>query len=289
MTHTVDHSPRPASGALTPTGGFLRGFTHTLQPYIGCQFACEYCYVKGLAVHRFHRPVLEWGEYAHPRTDIATCLNKELRRFRAKGNLDKLAIFMSSATDPYQFLERRHRLARACLDTMIEHPPGRLVVQTRSPFVADDLERLKALGNHCWLNFTLETDLDEVRRLLTPYTPAITKRLAVLQLALEAGLNVQITVSPCLPFSSVEKFGKLLLDHGHRVIIDTFTSGDGLNGKRTATSDIPNLYTKHGWGDWHSETQPRALFKWLQSRIGERVGWSQDGFLAVTLHKVIGC
>jgi len=37
-------SSRMASGALTKTGGFLAGFTHTLQPYIGCRFGCEYCY-----------------------------------------------------------------------------------------------------------------------------------------------------------------------------------------------------------------------------------------------------
>ena len=57
----IDLTPRPASGALTKTGGFLAGFTHTLQPYIGCRFSCEYCYVKGLGVHRFHQPPLEWG------------------------------------------------------------------------------------------------------------------------------------------------------------------------------------------------------------------------------------
>ena len=30
--------PREVTRILTPTGGYLRGFTHTLQPYAGCEF-----------------------------------------------------------------------------------------------------------------------------------------------------------------------------------------------------------------------------------------------------------
>ena len=130
MKDSVVQLPRLASSALTPTGGFLDGFTHTLQPYIGCQFACEYCYVKGLAVHRFHKPTLPWGRYVHPRGEIDQRLRAELDRIARRDRLGALSIFMSSATDPYQIAERRSRLTRACLDVMIEYPPG-LLLTTR--------------------------------------------------------------------------------------------------------------------------------------------------------------
>ena len=120
---TLLEEARPASGALTKTGGFLCGFTHTLQPYIGCRFGCAYCYVKGLQVHRFHQPFLPWGDYVHPRTGIDTHLRSELARAQDRGALGALAIFMSSATDPYQPAERTWRLARACLDVLIDFPP----------------------------------------------------------------------------------------------------------------------------------------------------------------------
>src|SRR4029453_3630784 len=106
----IDLTPRPAKTALTATAGFLEGFTHTLTPYVGCAFGCNYCYVEGSPVHLFHQPPLSWGEYAHPRTGIAEHLAKELARFAAKGELEQLVIFMSSATDPYQGLERECRL-----------------------------------------------------------------------------------------------------------------------------------------------------------------------------------
>lgn len=282
MTTSFDQTPRPASGALTKTGGFLRGFTHTLQPYIGCRFGCEYCYVKGLRVHHFHQPKLDWGDYVHPRVGIAEKLRQELKRLATKGELDTTAIFMSSATDPYQGAERQWRLSRACLEVLLEYPPGLLVVQTRSPLVADDFARLQALGDRCWLSFTLETDREDVRQAVTPRCPSITQRWATMAAARSAGLNVQITVSPCLPYSSVETFGELLITYGQRVIVDTYTSGDGQAGRRTAATAIPSLYTGLEWSDWRNEEAALALYAWLQAQIGDRAGWSQAGFAALT-------
>lgn len=282
MTTAFEQTPRPASGALTKTGGFLQGFTHTLQPYIGCRFGCEYCYVKGLSVHHFHQPNLDWGDYVHPRVGIAEKLRAELKRLAAKGELATTAIFMSSATDPYQGLERRWRLSRACLDVLIDDPPGLLVVQTRSPFVADDFPRLQTLGNGCWVSFTLETDQDDVRQAVTPRCPAIQQRLATIRAAYTVGLNVQIAVSPCLPYSSVESFGELLATNSHRVVVDTYTSGDGQAGRRTAATAIPALYTRLDWADWRNEEGALALYDWLHAHMGERAGWSQTGFTALT-------
>lgn len=282
MTTSFDQTPRPASGALTKTGGFLRGFTHTLQPYIGCRFGCEYCYVKGLRVHHFHQPKLDWGDYVHPRVGIAEKLRQELKRLATKGELDTTAIFMSSATDPYQGAERQWRLSRACLEVLLEYTPGLLVVQTRSPLVADDFARLQALGDRCWLSFTLETDREDVRQAVTPRCPSITQRWATMAAARSAGLNVQITVSPCLPYSSVETFGELLITYGQRVIVDTYTSGDGQAGRRTAATAIPSLYTGLEWSDWRNEEAALALYAWLQAQIGDRAGWSQAGFAALT-------
>lgn len=279
---SVDRSPRPASGALTKTGGFLAGFTHTLQPYIGCRFGCEYCYVKGLSVHRFHQPPLHWGDYVHPRIGIAERLRKELTRLAARNELDKLAIFMSSATDPYQGAERQWRLSRACLDVFQEFSPGLLVIQTRSPLVRDDFARIRALVERCWLNLTLETDLEQARQIMTPQCPSVARRLATIQAANEFGLQVQITVSPCLPYSSVETFGELLLAQHCRVIVDSYVSGDGQAGKRTAATATGARYVEQAWGDWRSEERARTLYDWLKIRLGERVGWSQAGFTALT-------
>jgi len=257
------------------------GFSHSLNPYIGCRFACSYCYVQGLQLHRYHQPSLPWGDYAHPRAGIHVQLERELARLAAKGELYRTAILMSSATDPYQPLERRWRLTRACLEVFLKYPPGLVNVQTRSPLVQDDFSLLKELGARCWLNFSLETDLEEARKALTPRCPPLDARWETLRRARDTGLNVQITASPCLPFSDVETFGNLLLAHAHRVVVDTYTTGDGMHGRRTAATQVPEIYRIKGWRDWNDEQPARALYAWLRDRIGDRAGWSQEGFAAL--------
>jgi DNA repair photolyase len=273
--------PRPASGALTKTGGFLAGYSHTLQPYIGCAFGCTYCYVQGLTVHQCHTPRLDWGDYVHPRVGIAERLARELARLDARGQLDEVAIFMSSATDPYQGAERQWRLTRACLEVMQRMPPGLLVVQTRSPLVREDFAHLAALGERCWLSLTLETDDDGVRRQLTPRCPSVEARWATLAAAQAAGLQVQVAVSPLLPYTDAAQFADRLVAHSRRVVVDSYISGDGDQGRRTARTATGAVYQAAGWGDWRAEEAAQALYVALDARIGDRAGWSQAGFAAL--------
>jgi len=272
------HAPRPARTALNPTGGFLEGFTHSLQPYIGCRFGCAYCYVQESNVHRFFNGGFAWGDYAFPRQGVAKRLAVELARYRRKGRLDSLAIFCSSSTDPYQGAEREWALTRGCLEAFVAAPPGLLVIQTRSPLVERDFDLLTALGDRCWLSMTLETDREDVRQALTPQCPSIARRLATIRAARTAGLNVQVAVSPCLPYTALDDFGGLLVELGQRVVVDSYASGDGQGGKRTARTSIPDEYTRLGWGDWRAEEAAHSLYGWLSERMGERAGWSQAGF-----------
>ena len=270
--------PRPARTALNLTGGFLTGFTHSLQPYIGCRFGCAYCYVQESNVHRFFNGGFAWGDYAYPRQGIAERLAQELERHRRKGRLDSLAIFCSSSTDPYQGAEGEWQLTRGCLEAFTTAAPGLLVVQTRSPLVERDFDLLAALGDRCWLSITFETDREDVRQALTPHCPSIARRLATIRAARAAGLNVQVAVSPCLPYSGLDAFGGLLLELGQRVVVDSYASGDGQGGTRTARTSIPDEYVRLGWGDWQAEEAARSLHIWLSKRMGERVGWSRAGF-----------
>ena len=269
---------RPARGALTRTGGFLTGFSHTLQPYIGCRFGCSYCYVSQSNVHRFHNGGMDWGNYVYPRVGIADRLQLELAKMKRSDTLERAAIFMSSSTDPYQGAERTYHLTRSCLSVLETMPPGLLVIQTRSPLAARDFDIMAALGERCLLNLTIETDREDVRRVLTPHCPSIRQRLQTATQARDRGIPAQVTVSPCLPYSSAEAFGKLLLEMSDRVIVDSFVAGDGGGGKRTARTGIPEMYAKSGWEDWRSQEAALTLYHWLNERIGDRAGWSQEGF-----------
>src|SRR5271169_5383371 len=107
-----NYSATAATRALTPTGGFLGGFSFSLNPYIGCAFGdgggCPFCYVRALPVARAEAG--PWGNWVIAKRNLPARLERELAELARRGRLDETAIFMSSATDPYQGIERRMKL-----------------------------------------------------------------------------------------------------------------------------------------------------------------------------------
>src|SRR6185437_15657819 len=120
-----NYSATPATRALTPTGGFLDGFSYSLNPYVGCAFGdnggCPFCYVRALPVARAEYG--GWGSWVIVKRNLPQCLRRELRVLLENGKLERSTIFMSSATDPYQGIERRMRLTRAALALFAEYRP----------------------------------------------------------------------------------------------------------------------------------------------------------------------
>lgn len=153
---------------LNPASGYLKGYTHTLNPYGGCVYGCSYCYVRRLPVALFEEQA--WGRWVKVKENAPELLAKELKRAKAKG---PVVLFMSSSTDPYQPLEGKLKLTRRLLEVMASDPPHFLFLQTRSPLVMRDLDLLTQLKNRLCVSITLETDREEVRRALTPTAPPL--------------------------------------------------------------------------------------------------------------------
>jgi uncharacterized Fe-S cluster-containing radical SAM superfamily protein len=183
--------PREVKQILTRTGGFLAGFTHSLQPYTGCEFSCVYCYVREMAVQKTNPFGLPWSEWIAPKTNAPELL----RRVAERGRLGEARIFCSSSTDPYTPQERRFELTRGCLEVMVRHPPAALVLQTRSPLVVRDAALLARLPRTV-ASVTVTTDDEAVRRLLEPNSPAIERRLDALRRLRAAGVRTQAAVAP---------------------------------------------------------------------------------------------
>ena len=125
---------------LTKASGFLEGYSHTLNPYTGCAFACSYCYVRQMPVALFRSGGL--GQLGRREGECAPRFwSKELAQSEAQR---PVTIFMSSATDPYQPIEYKERITRSLLEVMSVQQPDFLFVQTRSPLVTRDADLLAA-------------------------------------------------------------------------------------------------------------------------------------------------
>ena len=273
---TIRH--RRVKSALTKTGGFLSGFSHSLTPYWGCSYgsSCFYCYVAESQVQRFHADGRAWGEWVTAKINIAEVLERELDRLARRDIRPR--IYCSGSTDPFQpRLEPRYGLSGQCLEVLGRFTPALLVLQTRSPLVERYFELIAAIPTAV-LNLTIETDDDSVRRKLTPGCATVERRLAVARAATARGIFTQISVSPALPHNP-ERFAGLIADACRRVIVDDFFHGDGARGARSRRRGVPERLARHGYPGWFGPDTTRRLMAALIERMGEeRVGYSRAGF-----------
>lgn len=191
------------SNVLSPAGGFMSDYDFTLNPYVGCQFGCAYCYAAFFINSEERRE--SWGEWV----DVKVNAIKEIAKKRVL--LDK-KIYMSSVTDPYQPLENKIHLTRDILEAMAapERQP-RIVVQTRSPLVTRDIDILRRY-KHLRVNMTVTTDSDAIRKRFEPACPSNDRRLEALAEVKAAGIRTCICVTPMLPLEDPEKFARRLAD-----------------------------------------------------------------------------
>ena len=274
---------RDARRALTRTGGFLKGYAFSLNPYIGCAFGaahgCPFCYVRALPVASAYPG--GWGDWVIAKANLVELLEKELQRLAQSDRLAHTTVFMSSATDPYQGCERTLKLSRRALELFVQFPPRRILVQTRSPLIERDIDLLQQLRRTVIASITIETDDDLVRRAITPTSASINRRSLTARRLRAAGIYTQIAIAPMLP-NQPDRFAAMVDEAAHRVIVDTYFDGDGSKGRRTRALGIGELYRRLGYEGWFRPGAEADLIAALRQRLGaDRVLFSQEGFTAL--------
>ena len=257
-----------AKKILTEVKGYLDvGFTHSLNPYSGCAFSCRYCYVREMPIQKFKD--IPWGKWLEVKINAADNFKNEMSKLRKKNN--PINIFMSSATDPYQPIERKAKITRGILEQMIENPPDFLQIQTRSPLITRDIDLLVKLKEKCdvLVSMTIETDREDIKQIFAPSAPGIKLRLKALKEVHNAGISSQASISPVLPFTP--DFPILLEGIVDHIWIDTLSIGDGAMGKRSERLGMPALFQEHELSKWYRkdlhQMVARHFEKYLTSAI----------------------
>lgn len=272
---------------LTATGGFLDGgFTHTINLAAGCPYGSSLCGVYCYAQHNHWitqgRP---WGLYGFKKNVIELYRSEyEALKQPRRGAPKPLSIFMSSSTDPYPPQRVGRQFTRALLQEMLNRPPDSLVIQTRSPFVASDLELITALAGRAelWVSMTVETDMERIPGLPNHATP-LPKRIAALKVFRERRVQTQAAVSPLLPLTDPVRFARTLSECCNRVILDHYLLGDGsAGGLRTRRTRFPEMLESAGLGEWNTLEKFWATKAVFDRILGPgRVLVSAEGFNAV--------
>ena len=183
-------------------------FPYVINPYVGCQHNCTYCYAVFMKRFTGHRE--PWGQFVDVKVNAVMLLEKEIVK-KKPGR-----VWISGVCDPYQPLEKKYQLTRGCLQILAEyHWP--VTVQTRSSLVLRDLDILQK-GENFEVGLSITTSDDSVRYKFEPSAPTIADRVHTLDELHKAGIRTFAMLAPLLPGS--EDLPDLLAGKVDYVILD---------------------------------------------------------------------
>ena len=167
----------------------LPGMDYALNPYVGCEHACVYCFAPDV----LHKDPVKWGKEVGVRSNLPTLLAKEIKNKRG-------VIGIGTVTDPYQPLEKSCLVTRKCLMEIVRHD-NPISVLTKSELVVRDIEIITATKRP-EVGITITSVDDRISQAFEPGASLPSRRLEALRQLSEAGLNTYAMVGPVLPMLS---------------------------------------------------------------------------------------
>ncbi|MGZ8191779.1 MAG: PA0069 family radical SAM protein [Methylococcaceae bacterium] len=171
-------------------------FDRSINPYRGCEHGCIYCFARPSHAYLGLSPGLDFESHILVKPDAASVLREEL----GKRNYRCATMALGTNTDPYQPLERRHKIMRQILEVLAEtrHPVS---IVTKSALVERDIDLLAAMAKQGLVSVFLSvTTLDRcLARTLEPRAAAPQRRLEALAALREAGIPAGVLVAPVIP------------------------------------------------------------------------------------------
>src|SRR5262245_22928447 len=98
------------------------GFDQSINPYRGCEHGCIYCYARPTHAYLGLSPGLDFETRLTAKINAAALLERELAHPRYVPKV----IALGAVTDPYQPIEREHRITRSVPEVLeaANHPVG---------------------------------------------------------------------------------------------------------------------------------------------------------------------
>jgi DNA repair photolyase len=199
---TVDHALRADP---------LPDVDYSFNPYVGCYHGCLFCYTPRL----MQTDRAAWGTSVVVKRNAATILAREIRK------MPRGLVMISTATDPYQFVEGKYRITRHALEVLLR-AQWPVSVLSRSPLMARDLDlfsRFETID----VGMSVPTLDDRARALLEPWAPPIEARLRCLQTLAEAGLKTFVSFAPAYPPTGDETPDSIAAEFASRGVDEVFT------------------------------------------------------------------
>lgn len=233
----------------------ISGIDYALNPYLGCEHGCIYCYA--VFMKRFTGHNEPWGDFVDVKVNAQEVLKKQLPKIK----WGKISI--GTVTDGYQPLERKYKITRSCLEELIkyEYPVS---ILTKSSLILRDLDLLKKI-KILDVGITITTLDEKIKKRLEPRSSSSIERLLALRKLSEEGIDTWVFLGPVLPcFSdSLNKIEELWIAFSDakvgRVLVDAMNLYPKVyfNLKRILKESYPGVIGRY-------ENIYRNRFKYLE-------------------------
>lgn len=171
-------------------------FDRSINPFIGCEHGCIYCFAR--PTHAYHdlSPGLDFETKLFVKRDAAQILEGELRR---KG-YDPKPIALGANTDPYQPIEREYRITRSIIELLakVDHP---VTITTKSDRVVRDIDLLAPMAAKGLVAVAVSVTslVPEIAMTIEPRAPHPAKRLEAVRILADAGIPTYVNIAPVIP------------------------------------------------------------------------------------------
>jgi DNA repair photolyase len=171
-------------------------FEQSINPYRGCEHGCIYCFARPTHCYLGHSAGLDFETKLYAKINGAELLEAEL----AAASYRPKVIALGAVTDPYQPIEREHKITRAILEVLdrSSHPVG---IVTKSALIVRDIDVLARLAGRGLVKVAISvTTLDRrVARKMEPRAATPSKRIEAIASLSAAGVPVSVMVAPIIP------------------------------------------------------------------------------------------
>ncbi len=171
-----------AKKAFTPTK--IPGADYVINQYIGCQYACKYCYAK--FIRKWYN-YGEWGRWVIVKENLPELVKDK----KVKGS-----VYMSSLSDPYQQIEKEIKLTRRILKNMDKNID--LSILSKSNMVLRDIDIFKKFNN-LKVGLTINGLEENLKREIEPFSSSNKERIEALKKLYENKIKTYVFISPIIP------------------------------------------------------------------------------------------
>ena len=182
-------------------------FDQSINPYRGCEHGCIYCFARPTHCYLGHSAGLDFETKLYAKTNAAELLERELGHPQYVPKY----IALGAVTDPYQPIEREHRITRAILEVLdrTSHPVG---IVTKSALVVRDIDILSRMASRGLVKVAISvTTLDrKLARQMEPRAATPPKRIEAIHALTSAGIPVAVMVAPVIPALNDSEIERIL-------------------------------------------------------------------------------